>query len=72
MDRETFQEMLSISNPYWKQFVDDMDERGEKPRTNPDGDVRSLTQFSLLCVLNRCLGRSRRRLLRRIQGSFLS
>ncbi|TFL05219.1 DHS-like NAD/FAD-binding domain-containing protein [Pterulicium gracile] len=39
VDRETFQEMLSISNPYWKQFVDDMDERGEKPRTNPDGDV---------------------------------
>lgn len=31
--------MLAAANPGWKEFVDDLDARGEKLRTNPDGDV---------------------------------
>jgi len=31
--------MLSESNPEWKEFVDELERQGQKPRTNPDGDV---------------------------------
>ena len=31
--------MLSESNPRWKEFVDELERTGRKPRTNPDGDV---------------------------------
>jgi len=31
--------MLSESNPEWEQFVDELERTGQKPRTNPDGDV---------------------------------
>lgn len=39
IDRETFQEQLSLLNPAWKEFVDEMTRTGTEPRTNPDGDV---------------------------------
>lgn len=31
---------MSVSNPKWKAFVDDLEVTGKKLRTNPDGDVR--------------------------------
>ncbi|KAG0709416.1 DHS-like NAD/FAD-binding domain-containing protein [Suillus ampliporus] len=37
--RDIFQEWLSASNPQWKAFVDNLEKTGQKPRTNPDGDV---------------------------------
>ncbi|KAI0792003.1 DHS-like NAD/FAD-binding domain-containing protein [Abortiporus biennis] len=39
VDRDTFQDWLSIANPQWKEFMDNMESTGQKPRTNPDGDV---------------------------------
>ncbi|TFY81367.1 hypothetical protein EWM64_g2642 [Hericium alpestre] len=38
-DRDTFQEWLSQANPEWKAYMDDLERRGQKPKTNPDGDV---------------------------------
>lgn len=38
-DRDTFQDWLSTANPQWKDFVDNLEATGQKPRTNPDGDV---------------------------------
>ncbi|KAH7890861.1 DHS-like NAD/FAD-binding domain-containing protein [Phlebopus sp. FC_14] len=37
--RDAFQERLSVSNPQWKAYVDGLEATGQKPRTNPDGDV---------------------------------
>ncbi|OJA20447.1 hypothetical protein AZE42_06075 [Rhizopogon vesiculosus] len=37
--RDVFQDWLSASNPQWKAFVDNLERTGQKPRTNPDGDV---------------------------------
>ena len=31
--------MLSEANPEWKEFADELERTGRKPRTNPDGDV---------------------------------
>ena len=31
--------MLSETNPEWKEFADELERTGQKPRTNPDGDV---------------------------------
>jgi hypothetical protein len=39
IDRDEFQEILSEANPSWKAFVEDLDSKGQKLRTNPDGDV---------------------------------
>ena len=39
IDRETFQDRLSLANPRWKAFADEMERAGTKLRTNPDGDV---------------------------------
>ena len=39
IDREAFQERLSLANPRWKAFADEIDRTGTKLRTNPDGDV---------------------------------
>ena len=39
VDRDGFQDMLSESNPEWKEFADELERTGRKPRTNPDGDV---------------------------------
>ncbi|KAI6130142.1 DHS-like NAD/FAD-binding domain-containing protein [Pisolithus croceorrhizus] len=39
VDRDTFQEWLSAHNPYWKDYVVGLEATGQKPRTNPDGDV---------------------------------
>ncbi|KAG7445026.1 DHS-like NAD/FAD-binding domain-containing protein [Guyanagaster necrorhizus] len=53
VDRSTFQQMLSLANPQWKAFLDDVERTGNKPRTNPDGDVdaeslgASYTSFTL-------------------------
>jgi NAD-dependent deacetylase sirtuin 4 len=51
VDRDAFQEMLSAANPQWKQFIEDMERTGEKPRTNPDGDVSSLFRVHPLTML---------------------
>ncbi|KAJ6619877.1 DHS-like NAD/FAD-binding domain-containing protein [Mycena sp. CBHHK59/15] len=39
VDRSTFQDWLSAANPQWKAFADETERTGNKPRTNPDGDV---------------------------------
>ncbi|KAJ7255492.1 DHS-like NAD/FAD-binding domain-containing protein [Mycena haematopus] len=39
VDRTTFQNWLSAANPQWKAFADEAERSGNKPRTNPDGDV---------------------------------
>ncbi|KAJ7066497.1 DHS-like NAD/FAD-binding domain-containing protein [Mycena amicta] len=39
VDRNVFQDRLSASNPQWKAFLDETERTGDKPRTNPDGDV---------------------------------
>ncbi|KAJ6518909.1 DHS-like NAD/FAD-binding domain-containing protein [Mycena sanguinolenta] len=39
VDRKTFQDWLSAANPQWKAFLDETERTGDKPRTNPDGDV---------------------------------
>ncbi|KAG9019028.1 hypothetical protein FRB90_007200 [Tulasnella sp. 427] len=39
MPREEFQDVLSKLNPAWKAYSDELDRTGQKPRTNPDGDV---------------------------------
>lgn len=38
-DREIFQEWISAANPQWKNYVDELETAGQRPRTNPDGDV---------------------------------
>jgi hypothetical protein len=40
MDRDRFQVRLASANPRWKAWADELERSGEKPRTNPDGDVR--------------------------------
>ncbi|KAJ7576998.1 DHS-like NAD/FAD-binding domain-containing protein [Mycena floridula] len=37
--RVLFQDWLAAANPKWKDFLDDSQRTGIKPRTNPDGDV---------------------------------
>jgi len=39
VDRQTFQDRLSAANPDWAEFASGMERTGQKPRTNPDGDV---------------------------------
>ncbi|KAJ7879923.1 DHS-like NAD/FAD-binding domain-containing protein [Mycena olivaceomarginata] len=39
VNRTTFQNWLSAANPQWKAFADEAERTGNKPRTNPDGDV---------------------------------
>ncbi|KAK7025205.1 NAD-dependent deacetylase [Favolaschia claudopus] len=39
VDRSTFQDWLSAANPQWQAFADEVERTGDKPRTNPDGDV---------------------------------
>ncbi|KAJ7696555.1 DHS-like NAD/FAD-binding domain-containing protein [Mycena rosella] len=39
VDRTTFQNWLSAANPQWRAFADETERTGNKPRTNPDGDV---------------------------------
>ena len=38
-DRETFQRWLSEANPRWAAYMDELENSGVKPKTNPDGDV---------------------------------
>lgn len=40
IDRDIFQDQLSDANPQWKAYADEMERTGDRPRTNPDGDVR--------------------------------
>lgn len=35
-----FQDLLTLHNPSWKAFVDELERTGTKLRTNPDGDVQ--------------------------------
>ncbi|PVF93922.1 DHS-like NAD/FAD-binding domain-containing protein [Serendipita vermifera] len=37
--RDEFQVLLSEANPDWKSFVENLELKGEKLRTNPDGDI---------------------------------
>ncbi|EKM50661.1 uncharacterized protein PHACADRAFT_213556 [Phanerochaete carnosa HHB-10118-sp] len=39
VDRDTFQDRLSVANPQWKAYMDELEATGQRPRTNPDGDV---------------------------------
>ncbi|ETW78651.1 hypothetical protein HETIRDRAFT_323334 [Heterobasidion irregulare TC 32-1] len=39
MDRDAFQDLLSAANPQWAEYMDDLEKKGQKPTTNPDGDV---------------------------------
>ncbi|KJA28037.1 hypothetical protein HYPSUDRAFT_130163 [Hypholoma sublateritium FD-334 SS-4] len=39
VDRDTFQEWLSLANPKWHQYAQELELTGNQPRTNPDGDV---------------------------------
>ncbi|KZS94804.1 DHS-like NAD/FAD-binding domain-containing protein [Sistotremastrum niveocremeum HHB9708] len=38
--RDLFQNKLSIANPRWKAFMDEVEDSGQRLRTNPDGDVK--------------------------------
>jgi hypothetical protein len=42
--------MLSESNPEWKVFADELERTGQKPRTNPDGDVGTVCHGSGISV----------------------
>ncbi|TFY69331.1 hypothetical protein EVG20_g3189 [Dentipellis fragilis] len=35
----TLFDWLSAANPQWKEYMDDLERNGNKPQTNPDGDV---------------------------------
>ncbi|GJE98072.1 NAD-dependent protein deacylase [Phanerochaete sordida] len=39
VDRDTFQGRLSAANPQWKAYLEGLEATGQRPRTNPDGDV---------------------------------
>jgi NAD-dependent deacetylase sirtuin 4 len=39
VERSTFQDWLSAANLEWNAFVAELERTGQKPRTNPDGDV---------------------------------
>lgn len=40
VSRSEFQRRLGTANPKWSTLIEEMERTGEKPRTNPDGDVR--------------------------------
>ncbi|KAF7770428.1 hypothetical protein Agabi119p4_6402 [Agaricus bisporus var. burnettii] len=44
IDRDSFQDMISISNPKWVTFAKEIEQSGIPLKTNPDGDV-DLGQF---------------------------
>ncbi|KAI1791800.1 DHS-like NAD/FAD-binding domain-containing protein [Ganoderma leucocontextum] len=39
VDRQMFQDRLGTENPKWKAFAEEIERTGERPRTNPDGDI---------------------------------
>ncbi|KAH9913973.1 DHS-like NAD/FAD-binding domain-containing protein [Epithele typhae] len=39
ISREAFQEKLGMANPGWKEYLKNLEQTGDQPRTNPDGDV---------------------------------
>ncbi|TFK39838.1 DHS-like NAD/FAD-binding domain-containing protein [Crucibulum laeve] len=39
VDRNTFQDWLSLANPKWYEYAQELERTGTQPRTNPDGDV---------------------------------
>lgn len=45
VDRQIFQERLSAANPQWKAYMDELEATGQRPRTNPDGDVSPRLPF---------------------------
>lgn len=56
IDRTDFQKQLSVANPQWKQFLDDVERTGNQPRTNPDGDVRFSSFLAHWPVMNSIAG----------------
>jgi NAD-dependent deacetylase sirtuin 4 len=40
--RDDYQTQLGKLNPVWQEMSDESERTGNRPRTNPDGDVRSL------------------------------
>ena len=50
VDRQTFQDRLSLANPEWKAYMDGLEATGQRPRTNPDGDVCDYTRTNT-CAL---------------------
>lgn len=38
--RDEYQEQLGRMNPIWQEMSDEAERTGNRPRTNPDGDVR--------------------------------
>lgn len=41
--RDEFQEQLGQMNPIWQEMSDEAERTGNRPRTNPDGDVSFAT-----------------------------
>lgn len=37
--RDEYQEQLGSMNPIWQEMSDEAERTGQRPRTNPDGDV---------------------------------
>lgn len=37
--RDDYQEQLGRMNPLWQEMSDEAERTGQRPRTNPDGDV---------------------------------
>ena len=64
ISRQVFQDMLAAANPQWKAFSDDLERKGARPRTNPDGDVCSSSYqcdpFEILTRLYRLSSRKAR------------
>lgn len=49
VDRNIFQDWLSLANPRWKASADALEASGQGPRTNPDGDVSSSVLVHTVC-----------------------
>lgn len=63
-DRNMFQNLLSAANPEWKAFADELERTGDRPRTNPDGDV-CIAKHSRTAI-NLLIGTTRRCIIQRI------
>lgn len=76
MDRDAFQDLLSAANPQWAEYMDDLAKKGQKPTTNPDGDVCENTllsqKFMNIPGGQTDTGGAGRRGLRRVRRSRLS
>lgn len=59
MDRDAFQDRLSAANPSWKAYIEELDAAGQRPRTNPDGDVSPFDLSVAIKLTLVIIGRSR-------------